>query len=361
MTTRDRPGVVATYQAVGHPGGDPLDPINPSTLMADRAVVMEKAVSLLRYHTYLASARHAKAKRKRVSLAFERNVLAQARLAQDDLKQFTTAALRTTQQINHTAFWSEGLARLTETLRRTGPVTVRSMWDEIASNETYASALATRGLLPELKAAISEVVAKVDITVAQGDGKISIETLVAGESVPRRAWLSAAADPPSSIGDLLRRSQFERVVSAFTNNDPVYMEVVSGGSSEIEPADAVACGAVAAGQLMAEHVRKLEDTGLATYQGEDPFSIGALVLVAAIFLAALGAGITYLCEHPTDQVQQPEWVCTAGAIMVFIGIMLLTGGLAAMAGPGVFLAFIASFGISLLVTMLIDELSESFP
>jgi hypothetical protein len=47
--------------------------------------------------------------------------------------------------------------------------------------------------------------------------------------------------------------------------------------------------------------------------------------------------------------------------MVFIGIMLLTGGLAAMAGPGVFLAFIASFGISLLVTMLIDELSESFP
>jgi len=364
MANPDRSSVVEAYRDVRGPGDHPhLDPINPSTFLADRALAVDKAVSLLRYQKYLASARTAKAKRKGATLAFERNVLAQARQAQADLGQFTVASLSMTQQVNHTTFWNDSLARMTESLRQTGPVTAQAAWTEIASNEEYASALAAQGLTAEVKAAITEAVSKVDVTLAIRDNKICIESLVAGEDVPRRAWLKTATDPPKSVMDLLRRSQFDRVVSAFTNNDPVYMEVVGGGSPEYQPSDLMACGAVAAAQRMAEHVRKLEDTGLATYEGEDPLTVAAILLISGALLAALGLGIAYLCMHPTDEVEQPEWVCTAGEIMEFIGMMLLFGGvavLAVMAGGagGALIAFASSMAVALVVIILVEESVE---
>src|SRR4029453_7916983 len=118
--------------------------------------------------------------------------------------------LRVTQQVNHTTFWSDSLARMTETLRQTGPVTAQAAWAEIASKEENAPGPAAQGLSAELKAAITEAVSKIDIPLAIRDNKISIESLAAAESVPRRAWLTTATEPPKSIVDLLRRSQFDR-------------------------------------------------------------------------------------------------------------------------------------------------------
>jgi hypothetical protein len=75
-----------------------LDPINGATFLAERTLARQKAVSLLGYQKYLAAARATKAKRKGATMAFERNVLAQARQAQLDLEQFSGAVLRATQR-----------------------------------------------------------------------------------------------------------------------------------------------------------------------------------------------------------------------------------------------------------------------
>jgi hypothetical protein len=253
---------------------------------------------------------------------------------------------------------------MTETLRETGPVTTKAMWAEIAENEQYRSALAEHGLSADVRSAITDLISRIDVTVAMRDNKPCVETHVAGESIPRRATFRAAAEQPATILDLLRHSQFDRVVSAVTNHEPVYMETVPGGATEYEPPDLISCAAVAALQRMAEHVRKLEDSGLATYEGQDPLTIGIGLLVAGLFLGVVGATILYLCDYPSESVEQPEWVCTAGAVMFFIGLSLLGAATVVLFVEGTMVAFVGLFAFSSLTGILLldfDKMASHLP
>jgi hypothetical protein len=66
----------ATIQRDSHPH---LDPINVANFKSDCDIAMTKVERLAAYQSFLAAARAAKARRKGVSLAFERNVQRQAR------------------------------------------------------------------------------------------------------------------------------------------------------------------------------------------------------------------------------------------------------------------------------------------
>jgi hypothetical protein len=195
------------------------------------------------------------------------------------------------------------------------------------------------GLTDEVTAAVTEIISKLDADLVLRDGKISVETQLAGESQPRRLSLKAPGGLPTSITDLLRRSQFDQVVSAFTNNDPVYLEAVASAVAvDYEPADLYALGAVAARQRMAEHVRKLEDTGLATYQGNDPVSLTVGLIIAGLALGAFGAYIEYLCDHQHDLpplTPVPDWVCAVGETLLFLSLVLLITPLLLGLPPGV--------------------------
>jgi hypothetical protein len=346
--------VHAARDRASHPH---LDPINAATFESDRNLALAKAGGLAAYQKYLTDVRAAKARRKGASLAFERNVQAQARQALGDLGAFSGAALRITQQMNQTNFWSQALDHM-RTALGAGPVSAKQMWTELQQNDQYKSALRGHGLSDDIASAVTEAISNFDANLVMHRGKVAIETRVAGEGQPRRLSLKAPAGRPTSIADLLRRSQFEKVVSAFTNQEPVYLEAVSAGRVlDYEPCDLFAYGAVAGRQRMAEHVRKLEDTGLATYQGNDPLTFFVAALAIGLFLGVVGATILYLCDHPTEEVEQPDWVCTAGFVMVFLAIIIL-GALTAIAIiDGV--AFLAVAGIAF--GLLLPDLLEHFP
>ena len=70
----------------------------------------------------------------------------------------------------------------------------------------------------------------------------------------------------------------------------------------------------------------------------------------------MGATILYLCDHPGD-VSQPDWVCTAGLVMVYLAVIIL-GALAAIAiidGVAFLAVAVIAFGV------LLPDLIEHVP
>jgi hypothetical protein len=93
------------YAAEGRGARPHLFPINAAAFEGDHDVAMAKIDRLASYRRYLIDARATKARRKRVSSTFERNVQEQARQAAKDLQVFSGATLRTVRQMNQTEVW----------------------------------------------------------------------------------------------------------------------------------------------------------------------------------------------------------------------------------------------------------------
>uniref|UniRef100_Q01Y59 Transmembrane protein n=1 Tax=Solibacter usitatus (strain Ellin6076) TaxID=234267 RepID=Q01Y59_SOLUE len=356
-----------TYRAQAAPSHPHLDPINASTFQSDHSIGLAKAKNLLAYQQYLAAARASKAQTQGASPAFERNVQAQARQALADCQDLSAASLRITSQLNHTGLWGQLLNNVSATLKAGGPTGVSQLWGEVQqslNNQKNSAAFASAGLTSDVAAAITAAISKVNANLVLHNGKVSVETQLAGESQPRRLGLKAPGTPPAGIAELLRRSQFEHVVSAFSNNDPIYLEAVgSPGNADYEPAELFAFAAVASRQRIAAHVRKLEDTGLATYQGNDPVDFVVGLLIAAAFLGILGSTILYLCDHP-GEVVQPDGVCVAGLLMVVLAIGILGAVILIVGGvPGLSaVASLAIGGASLIAfAALVVEMVEHLP
>ena len=357
--TKRKTGLVEAFRKAASRDARPhLDPINAVSFAADSGVALGKAGNLLAYQTYLAAARATKAKRKGTSASFERSVLAEAQKARDDLETFSVAALRLQRQVNQTGMWERSLTHLSTTLRESGPVDIKTMWSEIAGNAQYRSALAERGVSAEMTAAVTQAFATLDATAVLRGGKVSVETRVAGESRPRRLELRSGPSRPANLSDLLRRSQFDRVVSAIENKEAVYLEAVAGtGIASYEPGDLFAFGAVAARQRMTEHVRKLEDTGLATYEGNDPFTFLATLLIVGLVLGILGAAILSTCDE-NNPVTSPDWLCSVGALMVVLAAIALGGLMLIFFAEGALICFIGFVALLLLVPALIEAFDE---
>lgn len=355
---RDGGFVGAFAAARGRATHPHFEPINASAFMREHGAALAKVPNLIGYRDYLASARAAKARRKTTTMAFERNVLAQAKQAAADLETVTGATLRMAQQVNQTAFWSDTLAQTAATLRQTGPASVKALWADVTGTAERRSALASHGVTPELLAAASEAIGKVDASLVLRDGAVAVEARVAGERQPRRLALRAGPKRPRTLSDLLRRSQFDRTVAAILNKDPVYLEVVSqAGIADYDPADLFAMSTVAMRTRMTEHVRKLEDTGLATYQGNDPVTFVLSVFAIAAILGLIGWGILETCELSGVH----DWVCGVGALLVLIATSLMVGIFLILVIDGVAVGILGWVGIMLLSRVIDDHFDQIFP
>ena len=76
-----------------------------------------------------------------------------------------------------------------------------------------------------------------------------------------RCSRTPAAAQPSNLHDLLTRGQFESMVDQFSQPGAVPLDLMTGAPGDLEMADSVLAGSSIV-QLVAQHKRKLEDTGL---------------------------------------------------------------------------------------------------
>jgi len=191
------------------------------------------------------------------------------------------------------------------------------------------------------------------------NGTVAVEARVDGARALRRLSLRASPKRPKTLSDLLRRSQFERVVAAITNKELIYLEAVpTAGIAEYEPADVFSLSAVEMRARMGEHVRKLEDTGLATYQGNDPVTFILTAFTVALILGLVGWGILESCKLAGIQ---DDDVCHIGAILVILALGFMLGLFAIFVLEGVGLAAIGLFGAQLMLHILLSNQSSFFP
>lgn len=343
-----------------------LHPVNRATLHADSALAVAKAKGLMAYQQYLAAAREVKARRAGVSASFERTVLAQAVQAQGDLQALCGAALRVTQQINQTDFWGQIFTHVGATLDKAGPQHLGQLWSEALQTiqkHDSAQVFAKAGLSSDLTDAITSVMANVDATLAKKNGTLTVQTTVPGNKEPSAVSLLAPGRPVTGVTDLLRAQQFDSIVSVFTNNEPAYLDVVPvPGVAGYEPADLTAVASILARQRLADHVRKLQDTGLATYQGQDPVSFIIGLIVGSLLVAAVAAVVLAGCDpqpppQPGEVVGSPDYpdvVCFAAMLLLTwalgalgAGLLLVVGAVGGLTGFVLGLVALAAFSVLL--------------
>ena len=256
-------------------------PTNSSVLLKDKDVVLQKAASLASYQSYLAQARTWKASRKSVPLSFERQVQAQAAQALSDTRNLAAATLRMTSQMKQAGYFDRLLSSLIAGVQAGGPAQISDLWAHVTNDSSARQVLRDQGLTDDLFATINDAKNKMDGQILLQDGKLAINLNVVGQSQVRSAvFRSSPVGPPASLHDLLTRGQFERVVEQFGKGDALPLGIAPGVQGELELPDVLAAGAIQSVLGVAQHKRKLEDTGLATYEGADPLTISLIAATA---------------------------------------------------------------------------------
>jgi hypothetical protein len=324
-----------------------LFPFNPHTFERERVSAMQSVESLMAYQQFLADARAAKARRRRVSQAFERNVQQQSRQALSDLGGLLNHTLHTVGQINQTDFWSDFLQRSGAALADTGPMTANEIWQDMRGRPEVMSALAAHGLTNSMVAICDNVVATVHGVAKTTEGRLVFEIPPAIGGPSRTISLSPDRARPQTVEELLAQPSFNQLAAALSREDSGFVGVSSGSPATCDAGALLACGALATHQLMVDHVRKLEDTGLTVHAGGEP---GTLIALAVIGLVLFIVGVLVVNEcDPTQAAPLPDWACAVGYLLLIVGLILIAAGTA-----GALLPFVKSKGIAILAGVFVD-------
>jgi hypothetical protein len=298
----------------------PVGPINSSAFLQDRDLAMAKAGTLLSYQSYLAQARSWKAARKTVPLSFEREVQAQAAQALSDTRDLAMSALRMISQMKQ----AEQLDRIMDFaiagIHAGGPAQIKDLWAHVANDPSARQAMKDQGLTDDLFAAMNDAMSKMDGQLYLKGGKLAMDVTATGQDEVRSVvFKRSAAGQPSNLHDLLTRGQFESMVDQFSQPGAVPLDLMTGAPGDLEMADSVLAGSLQIVQLVAQHKRKLEDTGLETYAGNDPGTLAVLVAIGGIGLLTLllGAGIMWL-GCPSGPLQN-RYLCDVGTVLYYLG------------------------------------------
>jgi hypothetical protein len=288
---------------------------NRAAVRGEVRIMTEKLDSLGSYRDYLVAARAEKARRKGVSLAFEAAVQAQARQALRDTEALGGAALRVAQQMHHSRLWDQVLDKAVAGVKASGPVSAQDLWAHLRGSDASMATLRSHGLTADMESALNEAIGSFEATLSLRSGKPGFDVKVPGQGRSRRIPLGRTpTGSPTSVADLLRLSEFDRVVAAFTEGRTASLDIVASDTEiEYHLADLAALAAVAGHQRVVEHVRKLEDTGLATYSGEDPATAVAVLAVIAAVSYGVGVVLAQECEKSGDDV-----ACFAAGFLLII-------------------------------------------
>jgi hypothetical protein len=318
-------------------------PLNSSAIFKDKNLVLQKASSLLGYQNYLTEARAWKATRKSVPRSFEREVQTYANQALVDVSDFATATLRMTRHFKQAGELDRMLSSWVAAVQASGPVQVQDLWSDIVNASEARQMLRDEGLTDKLFAAVDEIMKKVEGKFLVEDGKLEIAFNMAEQAGTQRVVMKQSdSRMPKTLPELLRRGQFEQIVARFERGEMQAFTVVAGPAQDFQLDELMMAGAILSVQSIAQHKRKLEDTGLATYTGHEPATIAIVATWLIIGGAVLWFGGGYLmkklCEEDADtgHLDELDW-CTVATVLYLLGIACLLVGTILQARPvGVF-------------------------
>jgi hypothetical protein len=331
-------------------GKCPVAPANHQLLRHQGDTVFRSADELLGYHRYRRSAGAFKARNKGASIAFEQSALAQSKSALRSAGSLSRSAMTVLQQATHTGWLHEVHSNFTAAVATSGEVQVADLWRQVRNDPAFATHLAQLGLGADVLSACDEHLATAQGSVVERNGALVMRQ----GSAPEIVLGGMPQGRPRTVVDLLQRGGAAALMDHVIAGRPGPGPTLTVPADRI-PVDAfVAAGIALASKQVADHTRRMEDTGVATYEGNDPATILFIIGVVLLIAGAIGSFAT--CDSDNTTLYNPD-LCIASQIALFLGLVLMgVGGWAlltnAAATAGIAgLAFGAGFPVLLLAVL----------
>jgi hypothetical protein len=298
--------------------------VNVEAVGRDAGEGLDAAGRLHGYRQYLAQARASKASRGHdaaSAAAFEREVQAQGRAALTDARALSRSALAVTRQLWSVGALDDRLAATREAAVAAGPVDAVELWER-ATTPAGREVLRRAGFPDGLVQTTDEILRTLAARLTVDGSRLVVTAAADGRQVTGVVVTHPRSPRAATAGDLLTRGRFEALAAAAERGEPAYLEGVAldlaaGARAE----ELVLHAAFGLWREGVRHARKLEDSGLATYQGGDPAT--AIIIIGAIGLAALIASaiVGHFCEDddPDSTACDVEKVLF---VVAFIGLSI---------------------------------------
>jgi len=301
-------------------------PINSVAIARDAGIVIDRAHSLLGYHTYLTKARAWKAARGSAAASFERDVQVQSSNAVEDTRALATSALNMTTAFARSGELDRIHAGMVAAIEARGPVQLRDLHSELEADTALRELLKSEGVSDALWASVMQNLKKADGTLSARDGQLTLETKPSGSDRTRTLVLAQSErGMPRTLGELLARGKVEKRAKRFAEG-PVKMSLHPGGDRPFEMSEVVLAGAIQSVQSVAQHRRGIQDGGLATYAGS---AFVVVWVVAALAAAVLGY---LLIDKYCETIESKNAACVASKILFVLGLLALGVGLFMIVG-----------------------------
>ena len=289
---------------------------------------LEAADRLQSYREYIARARAFKIARGWVDAPdgaareFEREVLGHAQSALADVRVMSVSAVQAVRTYLRSGALDARMVAYRRALEAAGPVSVTELWREAIAPGNGAQALDRIGLSDALVRAIGDGLDPLELRIDVDRTRLVLTGTIEGRVVTG----SVATDPrparPPGTAALLHGGRWEAVASALERGEPAYLDGVGldlGRSLRTE--DLALHAALHSVREGVRHARKLEDTGLATYQGREPGIIGFTLMGLVLLLGAWMAHDMCRAEDATAGDAAACWL----SMLAFAGVWLVFG------------------------------------
>ena len=296
--------------------------VNTGSLRADCETALAAAARLGAYRDYLAEARAYKASGAGRPGAIDTQVLAEASQALSDIRAVATSMLTVVGSLSR----GGALAPLVESWRQgvqaAGTVSTLDLWQHATAGGANRDAITAAGIDDKILAALDDTVSAADLHVGVERDSLRVTGLVNEQAVTASLRTAPRPATASSAADLLTRGRFETLADAVRRGEPAYLGGVGFIAGDLHAEELALHGSLTAVQEGLRHVRKLEDTGLATVEGAGSLAAWVVVLLVISLIGILMAAGS--CGHP-DALGRENDTCTLGKILAALAFFIILG------------------------------------
>jgi hypothetical protein len=292
--------------------------VNQAALGNDCRAALQAGIRLRAYYDFLTQARAYKASGAAAADGVAAQVLAQAHDALSDFRAVSTSALRVTGSLAQGGALSQLLQSFRQAVAAAGSVSTLDLWKQVTAPGPGRDAILALGIDDASFAMLDQSVSAVDVHVTADGNQLLVSGEMNGETVNGSLMTVPRPANPTSVADLLTRGRFDALSAAFQDGEPAYLQGVALVPDGAYADDVALCGALTAYEEGLRHVRKLEDTGLATYTGAGWVTV---LVIVGVSLGVVG-GLMMLgnCGETGEKAQSN---CSFGQALFYIGTAIL--------------------------------------
>lgn len=312
--------------------------------------LLKEAEGLRGYEQFLEILRERKATTDR-SERLEASALLEARNAEARARTLSTLATRVAMAMAGGGALQLCMSDYRAALEESGPAQARDLWAEAIATPGMKEYMDSLGVGDNMLARCTDALQRLDLEFSADPAGILVRSIKDGRRVALGAGGTKSAAP---LRDLLFASRLDAAMAMLADGHEVPLVTEPFGADEdpaiVDPALGIVAAAATMRAELARHVRKLEDTKLATYEGQDPTggAIALGLLIVGIIFAGIGSTILIFCSNedggfnngPGDIKDQN--VCLIGRILLLMGF-----GVAAIGGGLLGLTYLVYGGVFL--------------